>query len=453
MTLGNNAMSEKEMVKVRRTVQACLNVTLLLTSVVGSILLVEVGLRLVGYTATVLTHGRSYYPRLYFKADPVNGFDIAENFPESSFGLPDYLRSYGTPFSVSSNSVGCRDGSFDTEDGHVLLLGDSLTWGYVPLEQTWGTTLEHLIGTRVLKCGVGGYGPRQERRKLETVTAQVGRPRVVIVGYCVGNDLLDDYLHPGSTVVDGYLVTKIRLADLVKGGRLVHSREELEARLKSILEQKPAGFVSKMKEMLTEHSVLYARIRKSNALRSLAAQMGFSEPAPPAQVSAVFYAHEKDSWLHQAWEEHLDNIRKLKLESEAKGATFLLVIIPTAEQVYEFLRPQGDGLEWEYPNKRLAEYFKKEGVPFLDLLPELRQFARQGWKPNLDAREDLYWPEDGHLNVKGNRLMGLLVAQWLLQNSSLRLPDEAARLATVKNSLGELAPNRSTSARASAGQS
>ena len=69
------------------------------------------------------------------------------------------------------------------EDGYVLLLGDSFTWGYVPLEQTWGTSLEQFIGARVLKCGVSGYGARNEPEKLNAVVTRAGRPAFVIVGH------------------------------------------------------------------------------------------------------------------------------------------------------------------------------------------------------------------------------------------------------------------------------
>lgn len=111
-------------------------------------------------------------PRFYYVADPVNGHDLAKNFAGGIFFLPDYIRTYGAPF--SSNGLGCRDRSFEPGDGYVLLLGDSFTWGYVALEQTLGATVEHLIGMRVLNCGVAGYGPRQEAHKLKTVVTFAG---------------------------------------------------------------------------------------------------------------------------------------------------------------------------------------------------------------------------------------------------------------------------------------
>jgi len=261
---------EQEPTRRRHSFGASAKVALVVTGLIAGIVLGELGSRLAGYTPLPPAHPPGPYPRFYFKADPVNGYDIAENFPSAPFELPEYIRSNGAPFTVSSNSFGCRDRPFDHDDGYVLLLGDSFTWGYVPLEQTWGATFEQRIGVRVLKCGVTGYGPRQERHKLESVVARAGRPHLVVVGYTVLNDLLDDYVYPRSTVIDGYMVAKATVADETRGGRKVYSDDELRARLKRTLEQKPVSFTESVKNALLEHSVIYDHLRQSGTLRRLA---------------------------------------------------------------------------------------------------------------------------------------------------------------------------------------
>lgn len=389
---------------------------------------------MVGYTDPVQVLRTGMAPQFYYQAAPVNGHDLAKNFAGGFFQFPDFIRAYGAPFSVSSNSLGCRDRSFDQEDGYVLLLGDSFTWGYVAIEQTWGTTLEQLIGIRVLKCGVGGYGPRQERHKLKAVVGQAGRPRLVIVGYDA-HDLLDDYLYPGRTVIDGYMVTKIALADAKRGDRKVYSEDEIQARLRSVLEQKPAGFTDSVKDVLADHSVLYDRLRESEALQRMAARLGLAEPPPSLGDPPVFHSAAEYPWLDQAWKEHLNNILELNSKVEAVGATMLLVIFPDKPQVYESLRPQGGDLQWEYPNQRLTEFFQREHIAFLDLLPEFRRYARCNGSPMSDTQEDLYWPHDGHPNVKGNRLAGLLISRQVLEQLFLELNDKSRRLSDINQLL------------------
>lgn len=421
---------------MRGSLRACANAALVVASVIIGVLIFELALRMVGYTApgdfNIPRTGMA--PRFYYQVDPVNGHDIAKNFAGGFFMFPDYIRSYGAPFPVSSNSLGCRDRSFDQEDGYVLLLGDSFTWGYVALEETWGTTLEQLIGSRVLKCGVGGYGSRQERHKLKAVVGQAGRPRLVIVGY-TAHDLLDDYLYPGRTVVDGYMVTKIALADTKRGDRKVNSEDEIHARLKSVLEPKPAGFTDGVKDFVADHSVLYDQLRQPEALRQMAARLGLAEPPPPPGEQVVFRSITEYPWLDQAWKEHLANLRQLKSEVEAVGATLLVVIIPERAQVYESFRPLEGDLQWEYPNQRVTEFFQREHIAFLDLLPEFTRYARCNGSLRSDTDEDLYWPHDGHLNVRGNRLAGLLISRHVLEQPFLELDDKNRRLSDINQLL------------------
>ena len=53
----------------------------------------------------------------------------------------------------------------------------------------------------------------------------------------------------------------------------------------------------------------------------------------------------------------------------------------------------------------------------------------------LDAQKDLYWPHDGHLNVKGNRLAGLLISRYVLEQPFLDLHDKNKRLSDVNELL------------------
>ena len=413
----------------RRCLHASANVVLIVTSIVVGIVLFELGLRMVGYTA-VQTSGAVLAPRFYYVADPLSGHDIANNFAGGFFVLPDYVRAYGAPFKVSSNNLGCRDRSFDQEEAYVLLLGDSFTWGYVALEQTWGTTLEQLVGMRVLKCGVGGYGTHQERNKLKAIVQKAGRPRLVVVGY-TAHDLLDDYLYPGRTVVDGYLVTTITFVDEKRGDLKVYSEDEMQARVKMALEKQYS-----VKDFLADHSILYDRLRNAEALRGIAARFGLAEPTSLGDPG-IFRSIAEYPWLEEAWDKHLANLQQLKSEVEAVGATLLVVLIPERAQVYESLRPREGDVQWEYPNQRVTEFLQRGHIAFVDLLPDFRRYARCNGSSKSDTLDDLYWAHDGHLNVKGNRMAGLLISRQLLEGQILKSVDHSSRLSNINQLLTE----------------
>jgi hypothetical protein len=134
----------------------------------------------------------------------------------------------------------------------------------------------------------------------------------------------------------------------------------------------------------------------------------------------------------------------LKSAVEAHGANLLVVMIPNADQVYEFLRPQDDSLQWEYPNKRLIELFQREHIEFLDLMPEFRHHARHNGRPILHSLDDLYWPNDHHPNVKGNLLAGLLISKYVLNKQLLVVDNKDERLAEIHDLLVALKKAKTT---------
>lgn len=221
---------------------------------------------------------------------------------------------------------------------------------------------------RVLKCGVSGYGSRHERYKLEAVTTLAGRPRFVIVGH-VWNDILDDYLYPGRTVIDGYMLNKVLLADPLQGGRLVRFDEALRTQLKHRLEP-PFSPIGRAKLLLSNYSILYDRVENSEALQRVASWLGFAVSSNRRSELEVFQDVTDFPWLEQAWEEHLENLRQLRSAVEALDATMLVVIFPDRRQLYDSLRPQKGNLQWEYPNHRLTEFLQRERIAYVDLLPE-----------------------------------------------------------------------------------
>lgn len=417
--------------------RATTNTVLVIASVIVGIVLCEISLRLIGIEHPGAFHvpGKTMAPRFYYAPDPVSGHDVAKDFPGGDFLMPEYVRTYKTPFTVSSNSVGCRDRPFARQDDYVLLLGDSVSEGYVAFEETWGAILERLIEKRVLKCGVSGYGSRHERHKLDAVTAQAGRPRFVIVGH-VWNDIIDDYLYPGRTVINGYMLDKVIPADAKEGGRLIRSDEVLQRRLKNKLEPK-LGPLGQAKQLLAEHSILYDRLENSEASQRLGSWLGFKVSTNRRSELEAFQSVAEFPWLEQAWEDHLESLRQLRSSVEALDARLLVVIFPDRRQFYDALQPRVGTYQWEYPNQRLTEFFEREQIAFVDLLPEFRQYVRCAGRSMPSTQDDLYWVYDDHPNVKGNRFASLLIGRNVLERGFIPSTDKGARLQEINQRLSQ----------------
>jgi hypothetical protein len=408
------------------------------TSIAFSFILAEIFLRVSGL-AQIPVEPRSPYPPSYFVRTNANGYDITERFREAEFKLVDYFRLHKQHFKVWSNELGCFDEPLESGHGTVFLVGDSFTWGYVPFEAAWGTLVERETGIRVAKCGVTAYGTILERMKVERLARRIGRPAVVVVGYFVGNDLEDDYLFPRMTVSHDYLATRVSLSNETTGIKVVRTDAEIEVAAQEAL-QDPRGLYL-VKRFAMRHSVTYNLLRNSPVLRNALWQMGLAEPAPTSPIPLVFRPTDRYPWLEQAWKEHLNNLRDLQRVTHDLGAQLLVVVIPTREQVYEFLRPRDHEAQWEQPNTRLRTFFEAEQIHSLDLLKEFRARARQTPRRELDPVHDLYWPVDPHFNIAGNRLAGLLVSRYLLEHRLVDPLDRQQRLARVVQALtGTAAP-------------
>jgi hypothetical protein len=253
---------------------------------------------------------------------------------------------------------------------------------------------------------------------------------LVILGY-TAHDLLDDYLYPARTVVDGYLVSTITFADEKLGNLKVYSEGEIKERMKSVLEPK-----SSMKDFLSDHSIVYDRLRNGEALRGIAARLGLADPFSLGDPG-IFNSITEYPWLKKAWTEHLANVQKFRSEVEAVGATLLIVLIPERNQVYESVRPPGSDVQWEYPNQRVTEFLQREHIAFLDLLPDFRRYVRCHGSLKSDTLNDLYWAHDGHLNVKGNSFAGILIGRHVLQQQILGPNDNGSRLSNINQLLSE----------------
>ena len=148
------------------------------------------------------------YPRHYFSADSVKGFDISKN---TSKTLVSAKPSESPPYEVWGNSLGCFDEDIRAGQKYsIYLAGDSFTWGYAPFEYKFGQILEKDLGLAVASCGVSHTGQVHQFQKFKEISSSLGYyPGLVIVNVYY-NDIDNDLSHPHSSVVDGYLVDLVQ---------------------------------------------------------------------------------------------------------------------------------------------------------------------------------------------------------------------------------------------------
>lgn len=105
-------------------------------------------------------------------ADPVLGYRLSPYFPGHD------TRGYRNE-SASTHSEG-------------LAIGDSVTYGHGAIaSKSWPRQLEALSGRSIYNAGVGGYGPCEYKQVLNELL--VLRPRIVVVGLYLGNDIANAF--------------------------------------------------------------------------------------------------------------------------------------------------------------------------------------------------------------------------------------------------------------------
>lgn len=397
-----------------------INIGLVVISIVMTVLLAEVVLRFTPYGRL-----RNTIPRYYYVPDNMLGHDIAISQPERIWTFRDQIE---IDFKISSNELGCFDRPYNGEKRPILLVGDSFTWGYVPFENLYGTIVERLVNKRILKCGVVGYGPKEEGIKIRKVLDKLHiLPELIIVGYIIGNDLEDDYLYPQRTVIDGYMVYKKSL-DRNTGKVTEFSEKDLVAKLSKF---------NKFKIYLSQNFCVYILLEKVPLLRKVAAKLGLAEPSEQPQPTPLIYDLSPDRlpWIGAAWEKHLGNLREIKSISASYNSRLLIVLIPAREQIYDFLRPDVRDGDWYYAKKRLAAFFDKEGIEYIDLAPLLREYIDNTPRKFLDIKRDLYWRYDGHYNSNGHQLTALLVAKYIIEKGLIQIEDGKEKLLEIETEL------------------
>ena len=367
-----------------------INALLVLLSAIAMLLVVEIALRFTKYSSVL---NREYsYPSRYFRADKILGYDIGRNIKDKIH------RFHGCNYEVFSNKYGCFDYDREIPDKYTLVLGDSMTWGYTPLEKKWTSTLEEESGVFVLKCGVSGFGTAQELIKAKRVVDLVGKkPKYIIILY-IGNDLNDDFMFPHRTVINGYLVNSIKHVDLVEGEKNYYSTDELNEKYKKYFEGTISNKLRKLRyNMITymlyktakpQLKAVKKRItRKLKTLWSNHNLIGGNFPNQDSKnampksmtgaysVSLMKYLDNYDlEWYNRAISEHKNNIKNLKEYSDSMGAKFILI----------------DNGFLQHP--RFDDVRKHLGQSYYNLSDDYKKQSK--------------WKYDGHWNIEGNQQAG-----------------------------------------------
>jgi len=364
----------------------CINVGVL---VIGFVLF-DVALRL---TPIGVARGPLFkLPEGYFVSDPEMGIVPARNFPKGRF----VFRGYG--HDVFTNAFGCFDRPVElgTNEPYMLAIGDSVTWGFSPLEQKWTSRIERETGVRVLKCGVLGSGTRYQLTLLKRLVLELPHPPAVVIHLYDPTDFNDDFAFPYLHIRDGWRTPVYKHIRLKDGHREPWSQREI-----NLILEKRAGA---QRGILARHSTLYnigqlILLSVKQHMRRKSALLGqVSYLKDRYEFNLMLLDDNAYPFVAQQFEKHIERLRQIREVVTGFGGHYALFYSNS------FRLPS------DRPLVKKLNSFLENFPPLLARMPEL---------PRLSF--DIHWEPDGEAQV--SRLM----IEWLRTRGYLPLRDTSAR--------------------------
>lgn len=303
----------------------------------------------------------------------------------------------------------------------VVAIGDSHTYGVsAPRDGSWPQQLSGRLGEPVYNLGLGGFGPLQYLHLART-TARDLQPKVVVVGFYFGND-----------VVDAYYMAHGRLQ--WHAWRRSEGTPPAVSGEGDVTEEPPKRFGA-LRDWLARHSMLYSVLRATitkalaGAGRRSAAEMpatdarwAWSDPAAPA-TRTVFKPQGRLHALDlerpvvaEGLQISQQALSELATELARQGARLLIVLIPTKERAYcSYLKATGAAMPAAHgrlcdaesmTKARLVQHLAQQRIEHVDATPAL--------EARIAAHAQLYPPdEDGHEQTAGYAVIAGVVADAL----------------------------------------
>jgi lysophospholipase L1-like esterase len=313
------------------------NILTSVTSVIITLFVAEIILRLMGYNATYFEIRESYYKSIY-ESNAIR--DYHTHIENSTH----YLQAKEYSYNRKTNSLGLSDEELklDTTKQLIIALGDSFTEGDgAHSDSTWIKFLEREYNSnekhnyKFFNAGVCGSDPFYEYRLLKDKLIEY-QPEIVIVGY--GYDLNDIVIRGGMERFGNY--------DIV--------------------------LKEHWWEVIYKHSFTF-RLFIRNIL-------GYND----LLLTEDEYTTEKDRALKQL----IESIDLFSELSKENGFELLIVFYPQKKEL-----AKGKF----HSNYILIEYCKKNKIHNLDLLA----YYKNDLTIREEDIEDYYWKIDGHHNARG----------------------------------------------------
>jgi len=312
----------------------------------------------------------------------------------------------------------------------VAALGDSFTDALtMPIEAAWTTQLERIIDLPVQNYGTAGFGPQQELLVLEDYAAR-HRPRVVVLAFFAGNDIreaeaFEQFQQAGGKVDPPKLGWPIK--DIVSRADTWYLVSAIQAAAAAIspspsrtdTASADAGSPGPAASPGFDRGMFTVRVNGSTLRWALM----------PPYLNLLRFS-EQELAARRGWALARQSLTAMQRVTRGVGAEFVLMFLPFKSQVYLPVLEQTFSREelarafqfylgstvstrdiGQMSRNRLAHnalmrrFCEEAGIPFLDMTTALQMHVHAG--------ENMYFPDDSHLNEAGAAVVAESLAAFL----------------------------------------
>jgi lysophospholipase L1-like esterase len=337
-------------------------------------------------------------------------------------------------FPFKTDAEGFRNAAV-RERFEIAALGDSFTDALtVPEHASWPARLEQRLGVAVQNYGTAGFGPQQELLVLRDFVVR-HHPSRVVLAYFAGNDIFDaerfERLQQGKT---GDETLGWQIKDVYSRADTWHVTSAVAA---------TAGWFARRQQPFVVSASGKAQTDGFEALRDEREARPFDRGLfslnvegkrlqwafMPPYLNTMNFT-ERELRGRRGWQIVRESVLAMQQTSRSTGADFIVMFLPFKSQVYWPLLErsftpaelhhamsfylEGNGRQIDVDamrrnrlaqNDMMRELCEAAGIPFLDTTPLLQQRVESG--------ENVYFPDESHLNELGHQLVADALAEWL----------------------------------------
>lgn len=311
--------------------------------------------------------------------------------PVDQFGNDQVKQLSTTDDGVAADAVASRRPGVGQT---ILALGDSFTFGcWANAEDTWLNQIQRITGAKVLNYAMPQAGTDTEANLYAKLKPGERKADVVMLGFSTGSDFYDNMVGQRSfTVADKSLV-------------LTPEAEALWGSYDCLKKERKSVTIPK-DNTISLYKTLLNRSHLYQFVRTIAHSFG---PKLPPDMAQAWCLNNYTKEMRQGVARTADALGKLRTLCSERGSTLVIVLIPSAWEVYD-----QDWQNWldsshlednlfdrAKPRQIILDWAESNGVYVLDL-----------W-PYLVNRPRMYYHRDGHFNKLGHFQTGEVVSQYL----------------------------------------